>query len=774
MVVALDSRLPSPPFVEVEGVINLRSVGGNSTQTGQMVKHNIIYRSGDVSGITKKGREQFAHLGVHTVFDFRADNEIKNYDSETPGIEGVEIIRAPAGIQNSFDPVSIAIRLKKWETDELDAFLTLYQEILETAAEAFRKVFLHLRDHPDRPCLVHCTAGKDRTGIFITLLMMVIRLRKVGILGVEDSQIVEEYALTTIGLAPALPLLTKKLEKMQVFRENWKGATNMGSSKPETMAATLQLIQEKYGGAELYFKQFLNLNDDDIGKIRKSYLYMFVGLAFASNSRTQAAPPRASSISTHSSSTGSDGSRSTANTSPLLNNNQVPFPPESSSKGMQPAEDQNAFASTSTGRPYYPMRAEEYMSFQTPFPNPSTPPAFSQSPSPLPIPNAGIPIPLMMPVPEPDVPPSVSVAPHDSGIDFGPGVRPPSRTASTLSPLPNPPEPPAEAPLFRARSLMGFAKTQSRLGFVKPRPPSSTALIDPELDSDSDSELAVTPHFNTYEEAARILINELRPVMESCIEIIVRLIPDHFMLIYWEKKSPKAPSTDRLMRLKLGREEEVCSLMEGTLRHLWSCITLRPGCACPSEREQWDLPEGQRGSDICREFHEAFERKLRRFTTRMRTFHDQIDRPRRMYKASFTERLLGWQDAFDQWINRFEVGTNSIGGDLAHFITIQRLNAYLRLRLAHAHAKQLHLQLERERALLTETPLSESESGDSPRSRNGRRHLTMAIEQLKDEYDAAKGALLEAHKRAAGLAWRRDEMGQLVRDFGTWAIREAI
>lgn len=80
-------------------------------------------------------------------------------------------------------------------------------------------------------------------------------------------------------------------------------------------------------------------------------------------------------------------------------------------------------------------------------------------------------------------------------------------------------------------------------------------------------------------------------------------------------QTPQVSSAGRLIRLPLGREEAVCASMEGTLRHLWGCITLRPGCACPSEREQEAFPEGERGSDVCREFHEAFERKLRRFTT---------------------------------------------------------------------------------------------------------------------------------------------------------------
>ncbi|KAF9076014.1 hypothetical protein BDP27DRAFT_878423 [Rhodocollybia butyracea] len=245
-------------------------------------------------------------------------------------------------------------------------------------------------------------------------------------------------------------------------------------------------------------------------------------------------------------------------------------------------------------------------------------------------------------------------------------------------------------------------------------------------------------------------MEELRPIMESCIEIVVRLIP-----------TPQVSSSGRLARLRLGREEEASASMETTLRHLWSCITLRPGCACPDEEEQQELPEGERGSDICREFHEAFERKLRRFTTRMRTFFDHINRPRKIHKATFTERLLGWQDAFDQWINRFE-----------------RLNAYLRLRLAHAHAKQLQIQLQSEREAMAQIQSAEHSVEDGRHSRRStssrHRDHTMLIEQLKADYDLAKGALLEAHKRAAGLAWRRDTMGLLVRDFGTWAIRDAV
>jgi protein tyrosine/serine phosphatase len=101
--------------------------------------------------------------------------------------------------------------------------MVLYQEILEHGGAAFDAIFRHLRDHPDQPCLIHCTAGKDRTGIAVALFLM--------LLGVHDEYIVNDYALTTIGLAPAMPALVARFQKQAVFRDNMKGTMGMASSR---------------------------------------------------------------------------------------------------------------------------------------------------------------------------------------------------------------------------------------------------------------------------------------------------------------------------------------------------------------------------------------------------------------------------------------------------------------------------------------------------------------------------------------------------------------
>lgn len=104
--------LLSPPWVDVEGVINMRDLGGYKCTTGPddsrglIVKPLTIFRSGEPSRITEHGRQQLRVLGVTTFFDLRNDAEVADYKSEVPTLEGVEVIKPWQTESNrSFDPL---------------------------------------------------------------------------------------------------------------------------------------------------------------------------------------------------------------------------------------------------------------------------------------------------------------------------------------------------------------------------------------------------------------------------------------------------------------------------------------------------------------------------------------------------------------------------------------------------------------------------------------------------------------------------------------------
>jgi len=265
----MNPKLTEPPFVQAEGVINLRDAGGQPSHLpsykNHIVKPRYLYRAGEPSRITPKGITQLRDdLGVRMVFDLRSDAEVKGYKADPLIIDGVGFVKAPVSSAGAYDPFSLARRVKGFHDDPRGAFLALYTEIIEKGTDPVQKVLTHIRDHPDEPCLIHCTAGKDRTGIVVAVIHM--------LLGVDDEEIVKDYALTTIGLEPALPALVERFKAQDVYRDNWEGTMNMASSQPEWITAFLGRFREKYRTVEDYVKNQVGISDQDIEKIRANLL----------------------------------------------------------------------------------------------------------------------------------------------------------------------------------------------------------------------------------------------------------------------------------------------------------------------------------------------------------------------------------------------------------------------------------------------------------------------------------------------------------------------
>ena len=116
------------------------------------------------------------------------------------------------------------------------------------------------------------------------------------LLGVGDENIVHDYALTTVGLQPAFPLLALRFQKEDAFRNNWKGVISLGTAKcvnflfsvcliawsmqgliemtdrPESMRDVLKVIETEFGGVEEYVRQMTSLTSKDFERIRRNLL----------------------------------------------------------------------------------------------------------------------------------------------------------------------------------------------------------------------------------------------------------------------------------------------------------------------------------------------------------------------------------------------------------------------------------------------------------------------------------------------------------------------
>lgn len=134
--------LSQPPFVDIQGVINLRDI---SQAKHSMVRSGFAYRSGTLAGISTEGRDVLLRqLGITTVFDLRHPSE--RMKSPSPILNGIETVWAPcAGTPGPLDLKDFA-----HGEDCIRGFLNMYLNIIKLSAPIFKK---GLRAYPG------CTAA---------------------------------------------------------------------------------------------------------------------------------------------------------------------------------------------------------------------------------------------------------------------------------------------------------------------------------------------------------------------------------------------------------------------------------------------------------------------------------------------------------------------------------------------------------------------------------------------------------------------------------------
>lgn len=283
------SPLPSPPFVDVPGIHNFRGIGGDHVGPG------LVYRSADPTRATKSGLEKMSKdlgkvsqpilkktillmgaetttSGIRVIFDLRSEPEIKRDGPEWAGVAvddpsifesyGIRREWVPVFAAKEYGPEQVALRYKNYTDKGSEGFVLAYRDILLAGTDSYGKILRYLAQEKPSPCLVHCTAGKDRTGVFIALLFM--------LAGAPDEEIAKEYSLTDLGLAELKPLFTERLLKNPALGGNEEGVANMVSSKQENMLATLQMIRREFGTAESYMKNKCGLQDAEVERIRQN------------------------------------------------------------------------------------------------------------------------------------------------------------------------------------------------------------------------------------------------------------------------------------------------------------------------------------------------------------------------------------------------------------------------------------------------------------------------------------------------------------------------
>jgi len=253
----------------LEGTPNFRDIGGYKTTDGRFVRWGLLYRSGVLTRLTPTDFAYLRHLGIRVVCDFRTAQE-NSVDPEVwiPNAS-VDQISLPIGDSASKASVSSIQRMlaSNPTPDQLRQRMTkVYGDFAFTNAPEYAKVFKQLeQDH--LPLLYHCTAGKDRTGVFSALVLLT--------LGVPRETVLADYALTNKYLLNGISAADSK--KMLASNPGMDRLTPaqrdvLMAADPAYLESTLRQINERYGSFDNYRRSALGVTDEDVQQLRSRLL----------------------------------------------------------------------------------------------------------------------------------------------------------------------------------------------------------------------------------------------------------------------------------------------------------------------------------------------------------------------------------------------------------------------------------------------------------------------------------------------------------------------
>ena len=257
------SQAPGPARrIALEGVPNLRDLGGYETTDGRKIRWGRVYRSGQLAALTERDYQTLAALGIVAVCDFRTAAEQKAAPTVWTGANPPQLLSLPAAAmpdgETAADPVGTMRR--GGTADEVAASMRASYALYPTRfAESHRRIIeLILSDAG--PVLFHCTAGKDRTGFFAAALMTA--------LGVPRATIEQDYLLSN-DYAGTTAAVSRMAAQTMVSAD---AAAALLTVNLTYLNSAFQAIDRTFGSFEAYRRTALGLSDDRLQQLRKRLL----------------------------------------------------------------------------------------------------------------------------------------------------------------------------------------------------------------------------------------------------------------------------------------------------------------------------------------------------------------------------------------------------------------------------------------------------------------------------------------------------------------------
>lgn len=240
-----------------EAVFNFRDFGGQPTRTGGAVRRGRLFRSAHLARASNADHERLHALGVAVVVDLRRPSERRAEPTKWPRERAPRTIMS---LQGEGDEVPLHLQFLRDAAEVTpagarDYMLATYRRLPfdERHIEVFRAAFRAL-EAGEAPMLVHCAAGKDRTGLFCALVLESLGAAKADILA--DYEATNRAAHFEAVLHQAAARFTHKLGR----RLTPEAIRPMVGVDAAYLESAYSAIADEIGGVDAYLAHVLGVD----------------------------------------------------------------------------------------------------------------------------------------------------------------------------------------------------------------------------------------------------------------------------------------------------------------------------------------------------------------------------------------------------------------------------------------------------------------------------------------------------------------------------------
>ena len=220
-----------------EGLLGFREVAGLRTEDGGRIRGGLLYRSGTPQFLDlESARRLVADTGIRSTVDLRLPHEVRQEGRGPLDTLAVRQSLHPLRVRAVVAPGSAVAPMPGD-----DPVVETYLRYLNDGADQVAGVVRELARPGALPALVHCTVGKDRTGVVVALLLSAV--------GVRRDEVVAEYAAGAGDVAPAMERLRGMVSYGDAV-DVYPAATWVVEA--EAMRRFLEAVDERHGGVRAF------------------------------------------------------------------------------------------------------------------------------------------------------------------------------------------------------------------------------------------------------------------------------------------------------------------------------------------------------------------------------------------------------------------------------------------------------------------------------------------------------------------------------------------